>query len=55
MGNLKENSIFELFCSKGFVNFRKKVLYYGKKKHPCDTCYFCSRYSPIVTDALHIL
>ena len=38
LGNIKDNSIFELFCGKKMTEFRKQVKYHGQKYKACRYC-----------------
>jgi MoaA/NifB/PqqE/SkfB family radical SAM enzyme len=55
IGNVNEKSIYELFfCEKAARN-RRELLYFGKKEYPCKDCVFnCTKYKPIVSDAVFL-
>lgn len=38
IGNIKDNTIFELFMNDKIINIRKKLLVYGKKENVCANC-----------------
>lgn len=40
VGNIKNNSIYDIFFSQKMVSFRKGVFSYSEKKYPCTTCNF---------------
>lgn len=40
LGNLQEESIFDIYVNNTFVKWRKMLFNYKKKKYPCDTCSF---------------
>lgn len=38
IGNIRDNTIFELFANDKIINIRKKLLVYGKKEKVCANC-----------------
>ena len=38
IGNIRDNTIFELFMNDKIMNIRKKLLVYGKKENVCANC-----------------
>ncbi|WIH85463.1 SPASM domain-containing protein [Brachyspira pilosicoli] len=38
IGNIRDNTIFELFTNDKIINIRKKLLVYGKKEKVCANC-----------------
>lgn len=38
IGNIRDNTIFELFTNDKIINIRKKLLVYGKKENVCANC-----------------
>ena len=38
VGNVKESSIFDIYCAEKMTGWRRHVMVEGPKRHPCATC-----------------